>query len=198
MVGDDAHAQRMQRKKALLDSKIAAAASGRGIFLVHTGTGKGKSTAAFGLVARALGHGLRVVVIQFGKSRHDTGEAVFFRAQPNLHWHVLGAGCTWETQDREKDSAAAAHAWSVAQQALVDPAVGLIVLDELTYAFKYRWLDLATVLTAIAARPAMQHLVITGRAAPQQLLEAADTVTEMMLVKHAWQSGLKAMPGVEF
>lgn len=192
------HVGRMQRKKAILDRKVAAADTTRGVFLVHTGTGKGKSSAAFGLVARALGHGLRVAVIQFVKSRRDTGEEAFFRRQPNVDWHVMGAGFTWETQDAEKDAAAARAAWEVARQALADPAVGLVVLDEFTYAFKYRWLDLAPALAAIAARPAMQHLVVTGRAAPPELVAAADTVTDMTLVKHAFQAGIKAMPGVEF
>lgn len=192
------HAARMQRKKAVCDRKVAAADLARGIFLVHTGTGKGKSSAAFGLVARALGHGLRVAVIQFVKSRRDTGEEMFFRQQSNVDWHVMGAGFTWETQDAEKDAAAAHAAWEVARQALADPAVGLVVLDEFTYAFKYRWLDPAPVLAAIAARPVMQHLVVTGRAASAELLAAADTVTDMSMVKHAFQAGIKAMPGVEF
>lgn len=192
------HAARMQRKKAVFDQKVAAADTARGIFLIHTGTGKGKSSAAFGLVARALGHGLRAAVIQFVKGRRDTGEETFFRRQPNVQWHVMGAGFTWETQDAEKDAAAAHAAWEMARQALADPAVDLVVLDEFTYAFKYRWLDLAPVLAAIAARPVMQHLVVTGRAAPPELIAAADTVTDMTLVKHAFQAGIKAMPGVEF
>lgn len=197
-MADDRHMQRMRRKKAVFDKKVAAADTARGVFLIHTGTGKGKSSAAFGLVARALGHGMRVAVIQFVKSRPDTGEEAFFRQQPSVNFHVMGAGFTWETQDAEKDAAAARAAWDVAQQALTDPTVGLVVLDEFTYAFKYRWLDLAPVLGAIGARPPMQHLVITGRAAPPDLVDAADTVTDMTLVKHAFQTGIKAMPGVEF
>lgn len=197
-IAGERHTDRMQRKKAAFERKVAAAGTARGVFLIHTGTGKGKSSAAFGLVARALGHGLRVAVIQFVKSRRDTGEEIFFRQQPNVAWHVMGAGFTWETQDVEKDAAAAHAAWEVARQALADPAVGLVVLDEFTYAFKYRWLDLAPVLAAIAARPAMQHLVVTGRAAPPELVAVADTVTDMTLVKHAFQAGIKAMPGVEF
>jgi cob(I)alamin adenosyltransferase len=192
------HAARMERKKAVCDRKVAAADTARGVFLIHTGNGKGKSSAAFGLVARALGHGLRVTVIQFVKSRRDTGEEAFFRGQPNVDWHVLGAGFTWETQDAQKDTAAAQAAWAVAREALADPAIGLVVLDEFTYAFKYGWLDLAPVLAAIAARPTMQHLVITGRGAPEELRAAADTVTDMTLVKHAFQAGIQAMPGIEF
>lgn len=192
------HAQRMQRKKEVIDRKIEAAAAARGVFLVHTGNGKGKSSAAFGLVARALGHGMKVVVIQFVKSRSDTGEEAFFRAQPNVGWHVMGEGFTWETQDAAKDAAAAQAAWEKSQEALADPAVGLVVLDEFTYALKYRWLEIAPVLATIAARPAMQHLVVTGRAAPPELVAAADTVTDMTLVKHAFQAGIQAMPGIEW
>ncbi len=239
------HVERMRRKKAVIDERIAAATTTRGVFLLFTGNGKGKSTAAFGLLARALGHGLRAVVVQFVKSRRgregtqdnvgvqagasvfsrslpeqpqsrstgpipaprgpssngsgrSTGEEAFFRAQPNLRWHVKGAGFTWETQDAEKDAAAAQDAWAVARLALADPEVDLVILDEFTYAFKYRWLELDEVLAAIRARPVMQHLVVTGRAAPQALIDAADTVTEMRPVKHAFQAGIPAMPGIEF
>lgn len=192
------HATRMQRKKAVIDAKVDAAGTARGLFLIHTGNGKGKSSSAFGVLARALGHGLRAVVVQFVKSRSDTGEEAFFRAQPNVRWHVMGEGFTWETQDAAKDAAAARAAWKVAQQALADPSVDLIILDEFTYALKYRWLDTPAVLAAFAARPAMQHLIVTGRAAPAELVTAADTVTDMTLVKHAFQAGVQAMPGIEW
>jgi cob(I)alamin adenosyltransferase len=189
---------RAERKRALVEDAVAAARSERGVLLVHTGNGKGKSSAAFGLVARALGHGLTPVVVQFVKSRTDTGEEVFFRAFPGLRWHVMGAGFTWETQDRQRDTAAAQAAWVVAMACLSDPAVDLVVLDEMTYAFTERWLELDEVLAALRARPPMQHVVITGRGAPRALVEAADTVTEMTLVKHAFSSGVKAMRGVEW
>lgn len=192
------HSERMQRKKAVVDQHIAAAQRERGVFLINTGTGKGKSSAAFGLLARALGHGMKAVVVQFIKSRSDTGEEAFFRASANVAWHVMGAGFTWETQDAGKDAAAAQAAWAVAEQALADPAVTLVILDEFAYALKYRWLAIDTVLAAIRARPAMQHLVVTGRAAPQELIAAADTVTDMTLVKHAFQAGVQAMPGIEW
>ncbi|MBA3032080.1 MAG: cob(I)yrinic acid a,c-diamide adenosyltransferase [Gammaproteobacteria bacterium] len=192
------HKERMQRKKAVVDQKVGAANTARGIFLIHTGNGKGKSSAAFGLLARALGHGMTAAVIQFVKSRSDTGEEAFFRRQPGVSWHVMGAGFTWETQDAARDAAAAQAAWAVARQALADPAVDLVVLDEFTYALKYRWLEIDAVLAAIAARPPMQHLVVTGRAAPPELIETADTVTEMALVKHAFQAGVQAMPGIEW
>jgi len=192
------HSERMQRKKEVVDQHIAAAQTERGVFLINTGTGKGKSSAAFGLLARALGHGMKAVVVQFIKSRSDTGEEAFFRSAPDVAWHVMGAGFTWETQDAGKDATAAQAAWAVARQALADPAVQLVILDEFTYALKYKWLDIDAVLAAIRARPAMQHLVVTGRAAPQELIDAADTVTDMRLVKHAFQAGVQAMPGVEW
>ena len=144
---------RMQRRKTVVDDKISAASHARGVFLLNTGTGKGKSSAAFGVLARALGHGLQAVVIQFVKSRRDTGEEAFFRQYPNVQWHVMGEGFTWETQDAQRDAAAARAAWEIAQQALTDPTINLLILDEFTYAFKYRWLELESVLTAICARP---------------------------------------------
>ncbi len=192
------HHHRMQRKKTLIDEKIADAATERGVLLVHTGNGKGKSSSAFGLVARALGHGFRVAVVQFVKSRSDTGEEAFFRRQDNVVWHVMGEGFTWETQDQEKDAAAARAAWQQVRNYLQDPGIDLLVLDELTYAFKYHWLELSEAMRDIAMRPAMQHVVITGRGAPEALIAAADTVTEMGMIKHAFADGIKAMPGVEF
>ena len=192
------HSERMKRKKEVVDRHIAEANESRGIFLINTGNGKGKSSAAFGLLARALGHGMRAVVVQFIKSRSDTGEEAFFRTAPGVAWHVMGAGFTWETQDDARDAAAAREAWQVARAALADPSIGLVVLDEFTYALKYRWLDTEEVLSVIRSRPAMQHLVVTGRAAPAALVEAADTVTDMTLVKHAFQAGIQAMPGIEW
>ena len=195
---DKRHADRMQRKKAVVDGKIAAAATERGVLLVNTGNGKGKSSAAFGVVARALGHGMRVAVVQFVKARKDTGEETVLGRLPGISWHVMGEGFTWETQDAARDAAAARAAWEVAAAYLRDPAVNLVVLDELTYAFKYQWLPLDEVLAAFAARPPMQHVIVTGRAAPEALIEAADTVTEMAMVKHAFKAGVKAMPGMEW
>lgn len=195
----ESHDAKMQRKKAVIDRKIAAANEERGVLVVHTGTGKGKSSAAFGLVARALGHGMKVAVIQFVKSRSDTGEEGFYRRFPNqVRWHVMGEGFTWETQNDARDAAAARAAWEQARQYLADPAVSMIVLDEITYAFKYGWLAVETALEAFAARPAHQHVVVTGRAAPKPLVAAADTVSDVHMVKHAFAAGVKAMPGVEF
>lgn len=193
------HNARMVRKKQVVDNAIAAAQEERGVFLVNTGTGKGKSSAAFGLVARALGHGQHVAVVQFVKSRTDTGEEGFFRRFPDLvEWHVMGEGFTWETQDKERDTRAAQAAWEIAKRCLANPDFDLVVLDEMTYAFKYGWLDLNEVLKAFAARPRHQHLVVTGRAAPEGLIDAADTVSEVGMIKHAFKAGIKAMPGMEF
>lgn len=192
------HEQRMQKKKAVVDGKIAAAQEERGVLVVNTGNGKGKSSAAFGVVARALGHGLQVGVVQFVKGRSDTGEEAFFRRQPGVHWHVGGEGFTWETQDKDRDARAAQAAWDVACGHLSDPAIGLVVLDEMTYAFKYGWLDLDTVIAKLLSRPLMQHVIITGRAAPEALREVADTVSDIGMEKHAFQSGIRAMPGLEF
>lgn len=192
------HEERMQKKKAVIDGKIDAAQEERGVLVVNTGNGKGKSSAAFGVVARALGHGLQVGVVQFVKGRSDTGEEAFFRRQPGVHWHVGGEGFTWETQDKDRDAKAAQAAWEVACGHLSDPAIGLVVLDEMTYAFKYGWLDLDTVIARLLSRPPMQHVIITGRAAPEALRDAADTVSDIGMEKHAFQGGIKAMPGLEF
>ena len=200
---EDRHNARMQRKKAVVDEKIAAAREERGVLVINTGNGKGKSSSAFGVVARAIGHGMKVAVIQFVKGRSDTGEEDFYRRVAewipgSVSWHVSGEGFTWETQDSSRDAAAARAAWELARNYLADPGIGLVVLDEFTYAFKYGWLDIAPVLAALAARPPMQHVIITGRGAPEALVEAADTVTEMALVKHAFTAGVKAMPGLEW
>jgi cob(I)alamin adenosyltransferase len=193
------HRRRMQRKKALVDEKIAAAREERGVLVVNTGNGKGKSSSGFGMVARALGHGMKVGVVVFIKGRDDTGEESFFRRFPEqVSYHVMGEGFTWETQDRERDSAKAQAAWDQARRLLGDPAVDLVLLDELNIALKMGYLDVARVLADIAARPSHQHVVVTGRGAPPALIEAADTVTDMTLVKHAFAAGIKAQPGIEW
>jgi cob(I)alamin adenosyltransferase len=192
------HNARMARKKAVIDANIARATVERGLLLVLTGNGKGKSSSAFGMVARALGHGMKVGVAQFIKSRTDTGEEAFFRRQPGVEWQVLGNGFTWDTQDRERDIATARRGWQAAERMLADPAIGLVVLDELTYLLKYGYLDQDAVLDAIVARPSMQHVVVTGRGAPPELVELADTVSEIADVKHAYRTGVKAQKGVDF
>lgn len=200
---EDRHNARMLRKKSIVDEKIAAAQVERGVLAINTGNGKGKSSSAFGVVARALGHDMKVAVIQFVKGRSDTGEEGFYRRMADsmpgsVRWHVTGEGFTWETQDSSRDAAAARAAWDLACAYLADSEINLVVLDEFTYALKYGWLDVAPVLAALAGRPPMQHVIITGRAAPDALIEAADTVTEMTLVKHAFKAGVKAMPGLEW
>jgi cob(I)alamin adenosyltransferase len=196
---DARHKARMARKKALIDEKIAQAQDEYGLLLVHTGNGKGKSSSAFGMVARALGHGMKVGVVQFIKGAASTGEEKFFRRFPEeVSYHVMGEGYTWDTQDRQRDIDKAVAAWAVAKQLLNDPAIGLVVLDELNIALKHSYLDLDTVLADIGGRPELQHVVATGRGAPPALIEAADTVTEMGMLKHAFKSGVKAQAGVEF
>jgi len=196
---DERHKARMQRKKAVVDAKIAEAQDEYGLLLVHTGNGKGKSSSAFGMVARALGHGIKVGVVQFIKGAASTGEETFFRRFPEeVRYHVMGEGFTWETQDRQRDITKAREAWAVAAQLLADPEIGLVVLDELNIALKYGYLELEPVLADIESRPLLQHVVVTGRGAPSGLIEAADTVTEMSLIKHAFKAGVKAQKGVEF
>lgn len=192
------HKARMERKKAVVDAAIAAATDTRGLLLVNTGNGKGKSSAAFGVLARAIGHGMKVGVVQFVKGRSDTGEEAFFRRQPEVSWHVMGDGFTWDTQDRSADMASAKAGWEQARRFLDNPEIGLVVLDELNIALKYAYLDLSEVLRDINSRPEMQHVIVTGRGAPEALIEAADTVTEMGVVKHAFKAGIAAQAGVEF
>jgi cob(I)alamin adenosyltransferase len=194
---EERHRRRMARKKAVVDSAIALATLDKGLLLVLTGNGKGKSSSAFGMVARALGHGMKVGVCQFIKGRSDTGEEAFFRRQPDVEWRVLGEGFTWETQDLERDTAVAREGWETARAMLTDPGYGLVVLDELTYPLKYGYLDIERVLMDLAARPPMQHVVVTGRGAPQGLIDAGDTVTEMRDVKHAYGAGVRAQAGID-
>ncbi len=191
------HQARMARKKAVVDTKIATANRDQGVLLVHTGNGKGKSSAGFGMLARALGHGMRVGVVQFIKGAFSTGEETFFRRFPEVDYHVMGEGYTWETQDRARDIAAAQAAWRKAASMLADPALQLILLDELNIAFKHHYINVDDVIAALKIRPAMQHVIITGRGAPQALIDIADTVTEMVVVKHAYAAGIRAQLGIE-
>ena len=202
MVDSDAernarHHARMQRKKAVIDAKIAEATRDQGVLLVHTGNGKGKSSAGFGMLARALGHGMRVGVVQFIKGSFSTGEEAFFRRFPEVEYHVMGEGFTWETQDRERDIAMAQSAWQRSAAMLANPAIQLVLLDELNIALKQHYIDVNVVIAALRIRPPMQHVVITGRGAPQALIDVADTVTEMVVVKHAFNAGIRAQKGVE-
>ena len=193
------HKARMERKKAFIDEKIKAADREIGIIVVNTGNGKGKSSSGFGMVIRAMGHGMKVGVVQFIKGGMSTGEEKFLRRFPDeVSFHVMGEGYTWDTQDRERDIEKAALAWDKAKEFLADPGIGLVLFDELNIALKYRYLDVHAVIADLDARPRMQHVVITGRGAPPELIEIADTVTEMTPVKHAFAAGIGAQAGIEW
>jgi cob(I)alamin adenosyltransferase len=191
------HRRRMQRHKELVEQKIARATDDRGVIVVLTGNGKGKSSSAFGMVARALGHGMRVAVVQFIKGSFSTGEESFFRRFPEVDYRVMGDGFTWDTQDQEQDKRTARRAWEQVKLYLADPSIDLLVLDELNIVLKLGLLPLDEVLDALIERPPRQHLVVTGRAAPKELIEIADTVTEMRPIKHAFDAGVQAQKGIE-
>ncbi len=196
---DERHQARMQRKKRVVDEKMSAAQRDAGVIIVVTGNGKGKSSSGFGMVARALGHGMKVGVVQFIKGAVPTGEEQFFRRFPDeVEFRIAGEGYTWETQDRERDMRKAEAGWVHAQRMLADPRLGLVVLDEINIVLKYRYLDVREVLADVRKRPALQHVVMTGRAAPPDIIAAGDTVTEMMQAKHAFQQGIRAQKGVEW
>ena len=198
MTPEERYRNRAQRKKELIDRKIARATIERGVLVVNTGNGKGKSSSGFGMLARSLGHGFHCGVVQFIKGSFSTGEEAFFRRFPDeLDYHVMGEGFTWETQDQARDIAAAQAAWGIARDMLADPSYDFVLLDELNIALRKEYVALDDVLTALAMRPSDQHVVITGRAAPDGLVEVADTVTEMRVVKHAFQAGIKAQKGIE-
>lgn len=197
MSSDESYQQRMRRKKDVVDAGIARATGSRGIILVHTGNGKGKSSAAFGVLARALGHGMTAAVVQFIKGNVETGEQAFFSRFPEVSFHVAGEGFTWETQDRARDIEAAARAWEMAAKYLSDPAYDLVVLDEINVAMQLGLLEAGTVLAVLQKRPPMQHVILTGRGAPEKIIEAADTVTEMRDIKHAYRAGIAAQKGIE-
>nr|WP_237172206.1 cob(I)yrinic acid a,c-diamide adenosyltransferase [Pandoraea norimbergensis] len=188
----------MVRKKALIDGKIAQAQHDCGVLVITTGNGKGKSSSGFGMVVRAMGHGMKTGVVQFIKGAIPTGEEKFLRRFPEeCEFHVMGEGYTWDTQDRMRDIAKAEAAWEQARRMLADASFGLLLFDELNIALKLGYLDVNTVIADLESRPEMQHVVITGRGAPQALVDAADTVTDMTPVKHAFAQGIRAQPGVE-
>jgi len=191
------HKARMERKKGIIDQSIEKADQEKGLLLVLTGNGKGKSSSAFGMAARTLGYGMKIGVAQFIKGRSDTGEEAFFAQQANVEWHVLGEGFTWDTQDRERDTKTATAGWEVTKSMLQNPDIALVILDELTYPIKYGYLDEATILADITARPSKQHVVVTGRGASQALINLADTVSELKDVKHAYRAGIKAQAGID-
>jgi cob(I)alamin adenosyltransferase len=192
------HRERMQRKKELIDRRIARAIIERGVLVVNTGNGKGKSSSGFGMLARSLGHGFHCGVVQFIKGSFSTGEEAFFRRFPDeLDYHVMGEGYTWETQDKARDIQAAEAAWQIAAGMLADPQYDFVLLDELNIALVKGYIDVEKVCDALRARPPQQHVVVTGRGAPDALIELADTVTEMRVVKHAFQAGIRAQKGIE-
>ena len=194
------HRAKMAKRKAVQDAEVASkTVEERGLLIVHTGPGKGKSTAAFGLMLRALGHGWRVGVVQFGKGAWETGErAAVARFGEQIAWHTLGEGFTWETQDRGRDVEAAGRAWGQARELMADATIRLLVLDELNIALRYGHLGLGEVVGALRERRADLHCVVTGRNAKPEMIEAADLVTEMTLVKHHFAAGVKAQAGIEF
>jgi cob(I)alamin adenosyltransferase len=194
------HREKMAKRKAVQDAEVASKTiAEKGLLIVNTGPGKGKSTAAFGLVMRALGHGWPVAIVQFIKGAWDTGERHAIERFPDLvRWYSMGEGFTWETQDRTRDVAAAQAAFAKARELMDDPAIRLVVLDELNIALRYDYLPLAEVVEVLKARRPGLHVVVTGRNAKPELIEAADLVTEMTLVKHHFAAGVKAQKGIEF
>ncbi|RUS00837.1 cob(I)yrinic acid a,c-diamide adenosyltransferase [Pectobacterium polaris] len=196
-MSDERHQQRQQRLKEKVDARIAAANETRGILIVFTGNGKGKTTAAFGTVTRAIGHGLRAGVIQFIKGEWPNGEKNLLQ-QHGVEFQVMATGFTWDTQNRQTDTEAAQHVWQHGKRMLADPQLDLVVLDELTYMISYDYLDLSDVVTVLKQRPASQTVIITGRGCHRDLLEMADTVTEMRPVKHAFDNGIQAQQGIDW
>ncbi len=196
---NQAHREKMAKIKAVKDRIYASKTIEKGLLIVHTGTGKGKSTAAWGLAMRCLGHGLKIGVVQFVKGRRDTGEREFLQRFPDLVTiKVMGEGFTWETQDRARDIAAARGAWDEARRMLADPALHLVILDELNIVLRKDYLPLAEVIEGLQAKRPELHVVVTGRNAKKELIEAADLVTEMTLVKHPFRAGVKAQLGIEY
>jgi cob(I)alamin adenosyltransferase len=193
------HRAKMAKRKAVQDAEVAAKTIEKGLLIVNTGPGKGKSTAAFGLALRMLGHGRRIGVVQFVKGAWHTGEKDAFAVfGDRVEWHSMGEGFTWETQDKARDIAAAERAWAKARELMADPSIALVILDELNIALRYDYLDLAAVVAALQSRRPDLHVVVTGRNAKPELLAAADLVTEMTLVKHHFAAGVKAQQGIEF
>jgi cob(I)alamin adenosyltransferase len=193
------HREKMQRRQAARKKVLATKTEERGLLIVHTGAGKGKSTAAFGMVLRCLGHGMRVGIVQFVKGAWGTGERTVLARFPDLvTCRAMGEGFTWDTQDRARDIAAARAAWELAKEMIADQSYRMVLLDELNIVLRYGYLPLDEVMAALKAKPRDLHIVVTGRNAPAELIEAADLVTEMSLVKHPFRAGVKAQPGIEF
>ena len=197
--GNARHHEKMAKKKAARDKIMASKTIEKGLLIVHTGKGKGKSTAAFGMVFRAIGHGMKAGVIQFVKGAWGTGERTILEQFPDLVTiKAMGEGFTWETQDRERDVAHARAGWEEAKKLIADPAYKMVLLDELNIVLRYDYLPLDEVLTVLKNKPAGKHVIVTGRNAKEELIELADLVTEMEQVKHPFRSGVKAQAGIEF
>ncbi len=193
------HAEKMAKKKAARDKILATKTEERGLLIVHTGKGKGKSTAAMGMVMRCIGHGMRVGIVQFVKGVWHTGERDVLARFPELvSVHAMGEGFTWDTQDRQRDIAAAHAAWETAKEMVADPAYRLVLLDELNIVLRYDYLPLDEVVAALAAKPRDLHVIVTGRNAKPSLVDIADLVTDMTMVKHPFRAGVKAQAGIEF
>ena len=196
---DAEHQEKMRKLKVAQDKKIASKTVEKGLVIVHTGTGKGKTSAALGMVVRAIGHGMKVGVIQFVKGAMQTGEKAVFDRFPDLvEFRPMGEGFTWDTQDRSRDIAVARAAWDEVKRMIADPSYQMVVADELNIVLRYDYLALADVLAALADKRRDLHVVVTGRNAKDDLIEVADLVTEMQVVKHPYQQGIKAQPGIEF
>ncbi len=191
------HKARMQQQKAKVDERIAAATQDKGLLLVITGNGKGKSTSGFGTVARAVGHGLTAAVVQYVKGGWDCGERNLLEKN-GVSFHVMGTGFTWETQDKDTDIQAAQAAWAHSKSLLQNPEIDLVLLDEITYMLSYKYIDLDEVIQALEARPQDQHVVITGRACHRAIMDMADTVSEVRNIKHAFDNGIQAQKGVDW
>ena len=201
MVNTDSarHSEKMAKKKAARDKILATKTEKKGLLIVHTGKGKGKSTAAWGMAMRMIGHGKKVGIVQFVKGAWETGERDVFEAFPEqVTIKAMGEGFTWETQDRERDVAAAAAAWTAALEMIVDEDLSMVIMDEINIALRYEYLDIRDVIKGLASRPPMLHVIATGGNAHDDLIDAADLVTDMTLVNHPFRSGIKAQKGVEF
>ena len=196
-MSDDQYKARMQRKKAHVDSRIEEANIDKGIIVLLTGNGKGKSSSALGMICRALGYDMKVGVAKFLKGVQDTGEDAFLAQQPNVQTVFMKTGFTWDTQDKEYDTAMAAETWQKAQSYLEDASIDLVVLDELTYMISYKYLDEQVIIDTLNNRPKDQHVVITGRAASEGLIDIADTVSEVKDIKHAFRANIKAQKGID-
>ena len=196
---DEQHAEKMKKKQAAHDKIMATKTQEKGLLIVHTGKGKGKTTAALGMVVRMIGHGRKVGVVQFVKGAMTTGEKVVFDAfSEQVEFKPMGEGFTWNTQDRSRDIALAREAWDEVKRMVADPDYALVLADELNIVLRYDYLPLDEVLAVLTGKDAMKHVVVTGRNAPEALIEAADLVTELTMIKHPFRSGVKAQAGLEY